>query len=75
MNIKERILKFVCYLFIILLHVNLYAQFGDRIDCGVVECNDIKEASGIVASRVNPGVLWVHNDSGDKARTFAMVKR
>lgn len=72
MHPKDRILKFVAYQFVILLHVNIYAQFGNRIDCGEVECNDIKEASGIAASRVNPGVLWVHNDSGDKARIFAM---
>jgi hypothetical protein len=48
------------------------AQFGNRVDCGVVENDDIKEASGIAASRANPGVLWVHNDSGDKNRIFAM---
>lgn len=28
------------------------------------------EMSGIVQSRRYPGVLWVHNDSGDKARIF-----
>ncbi len=32
----------------------------------------VREASGIVASRQNPGVLWVHNDSGDAARIFAI---
>lgn len=32
----------------------------------------ITEASGIVASRRNPGVLWVHNDSGDAPRLFAL---
>lgn len=26
----------------------------------------------MAASRANPGVLWVHNDSGDTARVFAM---
>ncbi len=30
------------------------------------------EASGIVSSRRNPGVLWLHNDSGDTARLFAV---
>jgi hypothetical protein len=29
------------------------------------------EASGIVASRAHPGVLYSHNDSGDAARVFA----
>lgn len=51
------------------------AQFGNRVDCGLVENDDIKEASGIAASRVNPGVLWVHNDSGDKNRIFAMNEK
>jgi hypothetical protein len=32
----------------------------------------IKEASGMAASRKNPGVLWVHNDSGDSARIYAL---
>ncbi len=29
------------------------------------------EASGLVASRAHPGVLYAHNDSGDTARVFA----
>jgi hypothetical protein len=33
----------------------------------------VTEASGIVASRLNPGVLWVHNDSGDDARLYALA--
>lgn len=32
----------------------------------------IAEASGIGASTKNPGIFWVHNDSGDTARTFAV---
>jgi hypothetical protein len=30
------------------------------------------EVSGVVASRRHDGVLWVHNDSGDAARLFAL---
>lgn len=30
------------------------------------------EISGIAASRTNPGLWWVHNDSGDSARVFAL---
>jgi hypothetical protein len=37
-----------------------------------VSSADITEASGIVSSRENDGVLWVHNDSGDTARVFAI---
>jgi len=31
---------------------------------GTVQSALIKEASGLAASRKNPGVLWVHNDGG-----------
>jgi hypothetical protein len=30
------------------------------------------EVSGLVASSTQPGVLWAHNDSGDRARIFAL---
>lgn len=33
---------------------------------------EIVEASGLVVSARNPGVAWVHNDSGDSARVFAV---
>lgn len=32
----------------------------------------LAEISGIAVSRKNPGVLWMHNDSGDTARVFAV---
>ena len=39
---------------------------------GRIEDKSIAEASGLAASRQNPGVLWTHNDSGGQARVFAM---
>jgi hypothetical protein len=42
------------------------------IDKGIVGNPEITEASGIAASRKHANVLWVHNDSGDKARIFAL---
>ncbi len=39
---------------------------------GTLQASDITEASGIAASRQNKDVLWVHNDSGDTARVFAI---
>jgi hypothetical protein len=30
------------------------------------------ECSGLVVSGKNPGILWVHNDSGDRAKLFAV---
>ncbi len=47
-------------------------EFLPGRQAGVVKSNLVREASGIVASRQSPGVLWVHNDSGDAARIFAI---
>jgi hypothetical protein len=37
----------------------------------VYSVSGLTECSGIIASRNNANVLWVHNDSGDSARLFA----
>lgn len=34
--------------------------------------SEIWEASGLIASRQNPGVLWIHNDSGFPGNLFAV---
>lgn len=47
------------------------AFFGP-VTTGVVQDPAVNEASGLVASVQNPGVFWVHNDSGDTPRVFAM---
>lgn len=39
---------------------------------GALQSNIIDEASGLVASRANPGVLWTHNDDGNEVRVFAI---
>ncbi|MFQ5856151.1 MAG: metallophosphoesterase family protein [Anaerolineae bacterium] len=39
---------------------------------GTVESSLLAEISGVAASRKNADVLWVHNDSGDSARIYAM---
>lgn len=36
-----------------------------------LEDRDIKESSGIVASRLDENIFWTHNDSGDKAFIYA----
>ncbi len=78
-GLAVRIKKF-SLLFVIIISATAFAssqQFpnysnGKRI--GGLKSNLISEASGIAASRQNPGVLWVHNDSGDSARLFAISK-
>jgi len=47
-------------------------SFGGPALQGLVLNTSIKEASGLAASRKNPSVLYVHNDSGDSPRVFAM---
>ena len=39
---------------------------------GSLASNALTETSGIAASRRVSGVWWVHNDSGDRARVFAI---
>ena len=39
---------------------------------GAVQTRQARELSGLVASRTQPGVLWAHNDSGDRPRVFAL---
>jgi hypothetical protein len=42
---------------------------------GTVQDISLDELSGIAASRRNPGVLYVHNDSGDAARIYALNEK
>jgi len=39
---------------------------------GVAPHPSLIEISGVVASRTQPDVLWVHNDSGDMAKLYAL---
>ncbi|NNC93188.1 MAG: hypothetical protein HKN80_11935 [Acidimicrobiia bacterium] len=39
---------------------------------GVVQSSDLDEISGATVSRQHPGVIWVHNDSGDDAAVYAV---
>lgn len=45
---------------------------GTRL--GTVQDHTITEISGVVASRRQDGVLWVHNDSGDDPRLYALAR-
>ena len=49
-------------------------HFAPRVTLGRVPKNPITETSGIVSSRFNPGVLWVHNDSGGRAEIYAITE-
>lgn len=49
------------------------ARFGPGVVSGTVKSNGLTEISGVVASRVHPGVYWTHNDSGGKPEVFALT--
>jgi hypothetical protein len=42
---------------------------------GTLDNPELVEVSGLVESINNPGYLWVHNDSGDKARLLLIDKQ
>ena len=50
----------------------LCARTGTQV-LGTVGSDDLVEASGLVASRVHPGILWSHNDGGDDPGVFAIA--
>jgi len=39
---------------------------------GTLKDDALDESSGLVASRLHPGVFWTHNDSGSEPRLFAI---
>lgn len=47
-------------------------SFGPVQQVGTVAAPALTEASGLMISRDNPGVLWSHNDSPDIVRIFAL---
>ncbi len=51
------------------------APFGQAVFLGHLENQDITEASGIVASRLHAGILWVANDGGDAPALHAVDMR
>lgn len=55
--------------------LNKADTFEAAVSAGVVKGNKIREASGMVASMNNPGMLWTHNDSGNKADIFLLDEK
>ena len=46
--------------------------YGEVRNVGIVESEEIVEVSGAAASRISPGVVWVHNDSGGSPTAYAV---
>ena len=66
--------KISLIIFLISTFLELFAnpQFGNQVDLGLIENDEIDEASGIVASRKNNNVFWLHNDSGNENVIYAI---
>lgn len=45
---------------------------GVPVTLGSTTTSELYEASGLVEGRVNPRILWTHNDNPDAARLFAL---
>ena len=61
--------------FIILFSLTLAAAdnpFGQRIDLGKIDYAFLNEISGMAASRLNKDVFWLHNDSGNENKIYAV---
>jgi hypothetical protein len=50
-------------------------SFSSAVNRGAIGQSALVETSGLAASRLHPGVLYAHNDSGDTARFFALDDR
>lgn len=77
MNIKEiNAIRFLSGLtaFLCLVATSTAANptFAPGSSAGSVSVSGLSECSGMIASRHNAEVLWVHNDSGDAPRLFAL---
>ena len=46
-------------------------RYGRGGQIATLANREIRESSGLACGRVNKGVFWTHNDSGDKPRLFA----
>lgn len=51
------------------------AWFGGPFKVGTTPLSVLPEVSGMVASTLNPGILWLHNDSGDRPTLYAMTEK
>jgi hypothetical protein len=66
-------INLIVFLFIgLMLTFPLQNPFGQREDLGTIDYDELQEISGMAASRINPNIFWVHNDSGNDSKLFAI---
>ena len=52
---------------------DLYSlRFKQSLKSGIIQNDKVAEASGIVSSRLNKGLFWVINDSGNEAKIYLL---
>ncbi|MEN8193359.1 MAG: T9SS type A sorting domain-containing protein [Bacteroidota bacterium] len=68
---KKTAIKAFILITVFICESALSQQFGNLVNMGQIESDEIREASGIAASSKNPGVLWTFNDSGGKNSVYA----
>lgn len=53
--------------------------FSDRFEkpdvIGTIRSKEIRESSGLVASRCQPDIFWTHNDSGNENHIYALDRK
>src|SRR5689334_13308235 len=69
----RRNVVFLCALVVCANAIAQTPQFSSGVQTGSIQNTSITEASGIVASRLSPGVLWTHNDSGHGPQVYPMT--
>lgn len=62
----------LCIYVMLALSTSACAMPIGMTQAGSITAPTIDEASGLAVSRLNDNILWVHNDSGDTARIFAI---
>jgi len=50
-------------------------QYDFSRELAKLKGKEINESSGLACSRINKGVFWTHNDSGDTPRIFAIDRK
>jgi hypothetical protein len=72
-KLKKR--RFALLIIVITMFFAAYAhhRFGNQpVTTGRLQNKQMNEISGIAASAINPDVFYIHNDSGDTSRFFAI---
>ncbi len=69
MKLKQKQLNLIAAAAVILLTVKIVAAQNQN----TLKDAAMKEISGIASSRLNKNILYVHNDSGDTSRFFAIA--